>query len=64
MSVTPSVVAPPFRGRIGCDVRSGHYAVPHRYRLHLTPSSPGCLGIAVTHSLLGLDETVPLTLLP
>ncbi|MFG2872501.1 glutathione S-transferase C-terminal domain-containing protein [Streptomyces sp. NPDC048338] len=64
MSVTPSIVAPPFRGRIGCDVRSGHYAVPHRYRLHLTPSSPGCLGIAVTHSLLGLDETVPLTLLP
>ncbi|MEU9997145.1 glutathione S-transferase C-terminal domain-containing protein [Streptomyces sp. NPDC050848] len=53
-----------FRGRIGRDVRSGHYAVPHRYRLHLSLACPGCLRIAVTHGLLGLQETVPLTLLP
>ncbi|MFF9011735.1 glutathione S-transferase C-terminal domain-containing protein [Streptomyces sp. NPDC014870] len=79
MSVTPHLgpdVAPPasapaavsaapaFRGRIGADVRSGHYAVPHRYRIHLSLACPGCLRIAVTHSLLGLDETVPLSLLP
>ncbi|WP_329123812.1 glutathione S-transferase C-terminal domain-containing protein [Streptomyces sp. NBC_01353] len=65
MSVIPSVVAPPvFRGRIGCDVRSGHYAVPHRYRLHLALSCPSCLRVAVTHSLLGLQNTLPLTLLP
>ncbi|GAA4800412.1 glutathione S-transferase C-terminal domain-containing protein [Streptomyces ziwulingensis] len=59
---TPSL--PPFRDRIGRDARSGHYAVPHRYRLHLSLSCPDCLGIAVTHSLLGLDDILPLTLLP
>lgn len=64
MSITPSVVAPVFRGRIGCDVRSGHYPVPHRYRLHLALSCPRCLSIAVTHSLLGLEDALPLTLLP
>ncbi|MFE5486270.1 glutathione S-transferase C-terminal domain-containing protein [Streptomyces sp. NPDC056527] len=64
MSVIPSVVTPVFRGRIGCDVRSGHYAVPHRYRLHLALSCPSCLRVAVTHSLLGLQHTLPLTLLP
>ncbi|MDT0462042.1 glutathione S-transferase C-terminal domain-containing protein [Streptomyces gibsoniae] len=56
--------APAFRGRIGRDARSGHYAVPRRYRLHLSPSCPDCLRIAVTHSLLGLDEVLPVTLLP
>ncbi|MFJ3903906.1 glutathione S-transferase C-terminal domain-containing protein [Streptomyces sp. NPDC090025] len=55
---------PAFRGRIGRDVRSGHYPVPHRYRLHLAPGEPGCLAVAVTHSLLGLDDTLPLQLLP
>ncbi|MFG3346126.1 glutathione S-transferase C-terminal domain-containing protein [Streptomyces sp. NPDC048018] len=68
MSVVPSVVpaatAPAFRGRIGRDEHSGHYAVPHRYRLHLAPADPGCLGVAVTHGLLGLDDTLPLTVLP
>ncbi|MFE5297182.1 glutathione S-transferase C-terminal domain-containing protein [Streptomyces sp. NPDC056632] len=68
MSVVPSVVpaatAPVFRGRIGRDEHSGHYAVPHRYRLHLAPADPGCLGVAVTHGLLGLDDTLPLTVLP
>ncbi|MFF4602839.1 glutathione S-transferase C-terminal domain-containing protein [Streptomyces sp. NPDC001339] len=66
MSATPStaVLTPTFRGRIGRDVRSGHYAVPHRYRLHLSLSCPYCLRIAITHSLLGLDGILPVTLLP
>ncbi|MER6997398.1 glutathione S-transferase C-terminal domain-containing protein [Streptomyces sp. NPDC000410] len=55
---------PPFRGRIGRDARSGHYPVPRRFRLHLSLSCPHCLRIAITHSLLGLDDTVPVTLLP
>ncbi|MEU6098262.1 glutathione S-transferase C-terminal domain-containing protein [Streptomyces sp. NPDC047079] len=56
--------APAFRGRIGRDARSGHYAVPRRYRLHLSLSCPRSLRIAITHSLLGLDEVLPVTLLP
>ncbi|MEU2118467.1 glutathione S-transferase C-terminal domain-containing protein [Streptomyces sp. NPDC016459] len=63
-SLLPASAAPVFRGRIGRDVRSGHYAVPHRYRLHVSPSDPDCLSIALTHSLLGLDDTLPLTVLP
>lgn len=69
MSVTPlapaSVTrpAPVFRGRIGRDARSGHYAVPRRYRLHLSPACPDGLRIAVVHSLLGLDDACPLTFL-
>ncbi|MER6350430.1 glutathione S-transferase C-terminal domain-containing protein [Streptomyces sp. NPDC001634] len=55
---------PAFRGRIGCDARSGHYAVPRRYRLHLSLSCPHCLRIAVVHSLLGLEAVCPVTLLP
>ncbi|MDX3520786.1 glutathione S-transferase C-terminal domain-containing protein [Streptomyces scabiei] len=55
---------PVFRGRIGCDARSGHYAVPRRYRLHLSPSCPGALRIAVVHGLLGLADVCPVTLLP
>ncbi|HET6855832.1 MAG TPA: glutathione S-transferase family protein, partial [Streptomyces sp.] len=60
MSATPLPAVPSlpplpsFRGRIGLDARSGHYAVPRRYRLHLSPSCPDCLQIAITHSLLGL----------
>ncbi|WP_189706125.1 glutathione S-transferase C-terminal domain-containing protein [Streptomyces phaeofaciens] len=70
MSVTPPVArlsvrpAPVFRGRIGRDARSGHYAVPRRYRLHLSPADPDGLRIAVTHSLLGLDRACPVTVLP
>ncbi|WP_395359060.1 glutathione S-transferase C-terminal domain-containing protein [Streptomyces sp. YH02] len=69
MSVVPSSLlpvsaVPAFRGRIGRDIHSGHYAVPHRYRLHVAPYDPGCLGIALTHSLLGLDDTLPLSVLP
>ncbi|WP_051777708.1 glutathione S-transferase C-terminal domain-containing protein [Streptomyces violaceorubidus] len=64
MTVTPLVPAPAFRGRIGRDPSSGHYAVPRRYRLHLAPGHDGCLGIAVVHRLLGLDEVCPVTLLP
>jgi putative glutathione S-transferase len=66
MSATfPSAVpSSSFRGRIGRDARSGYYAAPHRYRLHLAVSCPQGLEIAVTHSLLGLDDTLPLTLLP
>ncbi|MER5946285.1 glutathione S-transferase C-terminal domain-containing protein [Streptomyces sp. NPDC001904] len=59
-----STAAPTFRSRIGCDARSGYYAVPRRYRLHLALSCPDCLQIAVTHSLLALDDTLPVTLLP
>ncbi|WP_353946348.1 glutathione S-transferase C-terminal domain-containing protein [Streptomyces sp. HUAS MG91] len=59
-----STAAPTFRSRIGCDARSGYYAVPRRYRLHLSLSCPDCLQIAVTHSLLALDDTLPVTLLP
>jgi putative glutathione S-transferase len=55
---------PQIRGRIGSDARYGHYAVPHRYRLHLSATCPHCLRISVTHALLGLDETLPVTLLP
>ncbi|MGW5330330.1 glutathione S-transferase C-terminal domain-containing protein [Streptomyces sp. NPDC004014] len=70
MTVTPPAAhasgrtAPAFRGRIGRDARSGHYAVPGRYRLHLSTACPGGLRIAVTHSLLGLDTICPATYLP
>ncbi|MEU5220356.1 glutathione S-transferase C-terminal domain-containing protein [Streptomyces sp. NPDC020807] len=63
-SLLPASAVPVFRGRIGRDVHSGHYAVPHRYRLHLAPSGPGCLSVALVHGLLGLDDTLPLTVLP
>ncbi|WP_030775107.1 glutathione S-transferase C-terminal domain-containing protein [Streptomyces sp. NRRL F-2664] len=56
--------SPTFRSRIGRDARSGFPAVPHRYRLHLTPSCPSCLRIAVTHSLLGLQDALPVLPLP
>lgn len=59
-----TAAVPSLRGRIGCDARSGHYAVAHRYRLHLSLSCPQCLGIAITHSLLELGDTLPVTLLP
>ncbi|MEU1320524.1 glutathione S-transferase C-terminal domain-containing protein [Streptomyces tibetensis] len=53
-----------FPSRIGCDANSGYHAVPRRYRLHLSLSCPDCLQIAVTHSLLGLEDTLPVVLLP
>ncbi|MGP3690158.1 glutathione S-transferase C-terminal domain-containing protein [Streptomyces sp. IBSNAI002] len=59
-----AVPSPSFRSRIGRDARSGYPAVPHRYRLHLALSCPHCLRIAITHSLLGLAEALPLTMLP
>ncbi|MEU3408392.1 glutathione S-transferase C-terminal domain-containing protein [Streptomyces sp. NPDC006670] len=62
-AISPQAV-PSFRSRIGRDARSGYPAVPHRYRLHLSPSGPSCLRIAITHSLLGLDEVLPVTPLP
>jgi putative glutathione S-transferase len=61
---TPTRPAPAFRGRIGSDARSGHYAVPGRYRLHLSTACPDGLRIAVTHSLLGLGAVCPAFLLP
>ncbi|WP_221357821.1 glutathione S-transferase C-terminal domain-containing protein [Streptomyces beigongshangae] len=70
MTVTPLAAhaadrpAPAFRGRIGRDARSGHYAVPGRYRLHLSTACPDGLRIAVTHGLLGLDTVCPVTFLP
>ncbi|MEU0397019.1 glutathione S-transferase C-terminal domain-containing protein [Streptomyces sp. NPDC006208] len=61
----PSLPSPPsFRSRIGCDASGGYYAVSRRYRLHLSLSCPYCLRIAITHSLLGLEETLPVVLLP
>ncbi|MDQ0931342.1 glutathione S-transferase C-terminal domain-containing protein [Streptomyces turgidiscabies] len=57
-------LAPAFRGRIGRDARSGHYAVPGRYRLHLSTACPDGLRIAITHGLLGLDTVCPATFLP
>jgi putative glutathione S-transferase len=70
MTITPLAAhttdrrAPAFRGRIGRDARSGHYAVPGRYRLHLSTACPDGLRIAVTHSLLRLDTVCPATYLP
>ncbi|MBA4863718.1 glutathione S-transferase C-terminal domain-containing protein [Streptomyces sp. PSKA54] len=64
MLAAASTATPLFRGRIGCDTRSGYYAAPHRYRLHLSLTCPYCLQIAVTHSLLGLGDVLPVTLLP
>ncbi|MDQ0753287.1 putative glutathione S-transferase [Streptomyces africanus] len=64
MSATSPTAVPSFRSRIGCDARSGYYAAPRRYRLHLALSCPHGLQIAVTHSLLGLGDTLPVTLLP
>lgn len=69
MSVTPLTAvpadrsAPAFRGRIGRDARSGHYAVPRRYRLHLSTACADGLRIAVTHSLLALDDICPAVVL-
>ncbi|AOR30642.1 glutathione S-transferase [Streptomyces fodineus] len=66
LAAVPSVhrTAPVFRGRIGRDARSGHYAVPHRYRLHLSTACPDGLRLAVAHSLLGLGGSCPVTFLP
>ncbi|MFJ3880158.1 glutathione S-transferase C-terminal domain-containing protein [Streptomyces sp. NPDC090077] len=64
MATTRPTAAPSFRSRIGRDAHSGYPAVPHRYRLHLSPSGPSCLRIAVTHGLLGLEDALPMTLLP
>ncbi|MEU5539594.1 glutathione S-transferase C-terminal domain-containing protein [Streptomyces sp. NPDC020362] len=71
MSITPLAAVPSahattpgFRGRIGRDARSGHYAVPHRYRLHLSTACPDGLRLAIGHRLLGLDDSCPVTFLP
>ncbi|MFE6525517.1 glutathione S-transferase C-terminal domain-containing protein [Streptomyces sp. NPDC057794] len=64
MSATIPTAAPSFRSRIGRDARSGYYAASRRYRLHLALSCPHAVQIAVAHGLLGLHDTVPLTLLP
>ncbi|MFF4018620.1 glutathione S-transferase C-terminal domain-containing protein [Streptomyces sp. NPDC001843] len=71
MSITPLAAVPSahrtvpvFRGRLGRDARSGHHAVPHRYRLHLSTACPDGLRLAIGHSLLGLDHECPVTLLP
>ncbi|MET9760767.1 glutathione S-transferase C-terminal domain-containing protein [Streptomyces sp. NPDC006372] len=65
LSTVPSLLSSPsFRGRIGCDANSGYYAVPRRYRLHLSLPCPDCLRIAITHSLLGLEEILPVEPLP
>ncbi|WP_217553410.1 glutathione S-transferase C-terminal domain-containing protein [Streptomyces sp. GbtcB6] len=65
LAALPAVrTAPAFRGRIGRDARSGHYAVPRRYRLHLSTACPDGLRIAVGHSLLALDDCCPVTFLP
>ncbi|MFB8180357.1 glutathione S-transferase C-terminal domain-containing protein [Streptomyces sp. NPDC055966] len=65
LAAVPSVhrAAPVFRGRIGRDARSGHYAVAHRYRLHLSTACPDGLRLAVGHDVLGLGDRCPVTLL-
>ncbi|MGW4510199.1 glutathione S-transferase C-terminal domain-containing protein [Streptomyces sp. NPDC004436] len=63
MYATSPHTVPSLRSRIGRDAHSGYPAVPHRYRLHLSPSCPDCLRIAVTHSLLGLQDVLPVTVL-
>ncbi|MEV5357816.1 glutathione S-transferase C-terminal domain-containing protein [Streptomyces sp. NPDC093516] len=64
MSATFPTAEPTFRSRIGRDARSGYYAASRRYRLHLVLSCPHSVQIAVAHGLLGLDDAVPVTLLP
>ncbi|MFE5398709.1 glutathione S-transferase C-terminal domain-containing protein [Streptomyces sp. NPDC056568] len=65
LTTAPSLSSPPsFRGRIGRDASSGYYAASRRYRLHLSLSCSPCLRIAITHSLLDLEETLPVVLLP
>ncbi|MEU5595891.1 glutathione S-transferase C-terminal domain-containing protein [Streptomyces sp. NPDC020298] len=71
MSITPLAAvpsarraAPAFRGRLGRDARSGHHAVPHRYRIHLSTACPDGLRLAIGHSLLGLDGSCQVTFLP
>ncbi|MEU8777403.1 glutathione S-transferase C-terminal domain-containing protein [Streptomyces sp. NPDC048606] len=64
MSATSPIAVPSFRGRIGRDARSGYPAVPHRYRLHLALSCPQCLRVAITRSLLGLEDVLAMTPLP
>lgn len=53
-----------FTGRIGDSQGGGFYPAPHRYALHLALSCPAGLRIAITHSLLRLEDQVGLTLLP
>ncbi|GAB2926124.1 glutathione S-transferase C-terminal domain-containing protein [Streptomyces mayteni] len=68
MSTTPSLPActpaSSIRGRIGPDADHGYYPAAHRYHLYLALSCPGCLRIAVTHALLGLEGRISRTLLP
>ena len=52
------------RGRIGPDADHGFHPAPHRYHLYLSLSCPSSLRIAITHRLLGLGESMPLTTLP
>jgi putative glutathione S-transferase len=67
MSVTQLTAVPSgrpahaFRGRLGRDARSGHYAVPGRYRLHLSPVCPDGLRIAVVHGLVDVADACPVT---
>lgn len=65
LAAVPSAhsAVPEFRGRIGRDAHGGHYAVPRRYRLHLSTACPDGLRIAVGHSLLALDDICPVSLL-
>ncbi|MFF6813310.1 glutathione S-transferase C-terminal domain-containing protein [Streptomyces sp. NPDC012403] len=64
MPATHPTAVPSLRGRIGRDARSGYHAASRRYRLHLALACPHCLRIAITHSLLSLDDTLPVEPLP
>ncbi|TDC19775.1 glutathione S-transferase family protein [Streptomyces sp. 8K308] len=62
---SPAGTPTPFiRGRIGPNAAHGYYPAAHRYHLYLSLSCPGCLRIAITHALLGLEDRVTRTLLP
>ncbi|MEV1010483.1 glutathione S-transferase C-terminal domain-containing protein [Streptomyces sp. NPDC049881] len=60
----PCAEAQSIRGRIGPDADHGFHPAPHRYHLYLALSCPECLRIAITHTLLGLDDRLPVTYLP
>ncbi|WP_052850574.1 glutathione S-transferase C-terminal domain-containing protein [Streptomyces avicenniae] len=63
-SVPPCAEPQAIRGRIGPDADHGFHPAPHRYHLYLALSCPECLRVAITHTLLGLDDRLPVTHLP
>ncbi|MCX4596294.1 glutathione S-transferase C-terminal domain-containing protein [Streptomyces sp. NBC_01549] len=66
MPKTVSLGAPrPHRinSRIGVGLAGGFYPAPHRYQLYLCEGCPRSLRISITLELLGLHDSVAITLL-